>query len=187
MNHCGTCTIETERLLLRRFAASDAEAMFRNWASDEEVTKFLTWPAYTNVDTAKQVLSEWSSSYSDPAFYQWAIVLKEINEPIGSISIVSSDEKTQMVEIGYCIGRTWWNRGITSEALQAVIDFMFDKVGANRVQAKHDVNNPHSGMVMKKCGMKYEGTQRGAAVNNQGLCDISCCALLKSDRGLSIL
>ena len=78
-----------------------------------------------------------------------------------------------MAEIGYCIGRPWWNRGITSEALSAVINFMFDQVGANRVQAKHDVNNPHSGLVMKKCGMKYEGTLRSAAVNNQGVCDVS--------------
>ena len=87
-----------------------------------------------------------------------------------------------MAEIGYCIGRPWWNRGITSEALIAVINFMFDQVGANRVQAKHDVNNPHSGLVMKKCGMKYEGTLRSAAVNNQGVCDVSIYALLKSDR-----
>ena len=52
MNHCGTYTIETKRLLLREFMVEDAEAMFQNWASDKEVTKFLTWPAYTSLDTA---------------------------------------------------------------------------------------------------------------------------------------
>ena len=127
-------------------------------------------------------MNEWTTSYEKPDFYQWAIVPKDINEPIGSISVVSTNEKTQMAEIGYCIGRSWWNQGITSEALRAVIDFMFDQVGANRIQAKHDVNNPHSGLVMKKCGMKYEGTLRSAAVNNQGVCDVSIYALLKSDR-----
>ena len=182
MNHCGTCTIETKRLLLREFMVEDAEAMFQNWASDKEVTKFLTWPAYTSLDTAIHILNEWTASYEKPDFYQWAIVPKNLNEPIGSISVVSINEKTQMAEIGYCIGRPWWNRGITSEALSAVINFMFDQVGANRVQAKHDVNNPHSGLVMKKCGMKYEGTLRSAAVNNQGVCDVSIYALLKSDR-----
>ena len=111
-----------------------------------------------------------TASYEKPDFYQWAIVPKNLNEPIGSISVVSINEKTQMAEIGYCIGRP------------AVINFMFDQVGANRVQAKHDVNNPHSGLVMKKCGMKYEGTLRSAAVNNQGVCDVSIYALLKSDR-----
>ena len=182
MNHCGTYTIETKRLLLREFMVEDAEAMFQNWASDKEVTKFLTWPAYTRLDTSIHMLNEWTTSYEKPDFYQWAIVPKNLNEPIGSISVVSINEKTQMAEIGYCIGRPWWNRGITSEALSAVINFMFDQVGANRVQAKHDVNNPHSGLVMKKCGMKYEGTLRSAAVNNQGVCDVSIYALLKSDR-----
>lgn len=182
MNHCETYTIETKRLLLREFIVEDAEAMFQNWASDKEVTKFLTWPAYTSLDTAIHILNEWTASYEKPDFYQWAIVPKNLNEPIGSISVVSINEKTQMAEIGYCIGRPWWNRGITSEALSAVINFMFDQVGANRVQAKHDVNNPHSGLVMKKCGMKYEGTLRSAAVNNQGVCDVSIYALLKSDR-----
>ena len=182
MNHCGTRMIETKRLLLRKFVIEDADAMFRNWASDKEVTKFLTWPAYTSLDTAIHILNEWTASYEKPDFYQWAIVPKNLNEPIGSISVVSINEKTQMAEIGYCIGRPWWNRGITSEALSAVINFMFDQVGANRVQAKHDVNNPHSGLVMKKCGMKYEGTLRSAAVNNQGVCDVSIYALLKSDR-----
>ena len=182
MNHCGPRMIETKRLLLRKFVIEDADAMFRNWASDKEVTKFLTWPAYTSLDTAIHILNEWTTSYENPDFYQWAIVPKNLNEPIGSISVVSINEKTQMAEIGYCIGRPWWNRGITSEALIAVINFMFDQVGANRVQAKHDVNNPHSGLVMKKCGMKYEGTLRSAAVNNQGVCDVSIYALLKSDR-----
>ena len=182
MNHCGTYMIETKRLLLREFMVEDAEAMFQNWASDKEVTKFLTWPAYTSLDTAIHILNEWNASYEKPDFYQWAIVPKNLNEPIGSISVVSINEKTQMAEIGYCIGKPWWNRGITSEALSAVINFMFDQVGANRVQAKHDVNNPHSGLVMKKCGMKYEGTLRSAAVNNQGVCDVSIYALLKSDR-----
>lgn len=182
MNHCGTHTIETKRLLLRKFMVEDAEAMFQNWASDKEVTKFLTWPAYTSLDTAIHILNEWTTFYEKPDFYQWAIVPKNLNEPIGSISVVSINEKTQMAEIGYCIGRPWWNRGITSEALRAVINFMFDQVGANRIQAKHDVNNPHSGLVMKKCGMKYEGTLRSADVNNQGVCDVSIYALLKSDR-----
>ena len=182
MNHCGTRMIETKRLLLRKFVIEDADAMFRNWASDKEVTKFLTWTVYTSLDAAIHILNEWTTSYEKPDFYQWAIVPKDVNEPIGSISVVSTNEKTQMAEIGYCIGRLWWNQGITSEALRAVIDFMFDQVGANRIQAKHDVNNPHSGLVMKKCGMKYEGTLRSAAVNNQGVCDVSIYALLKSDR-----
>ena len=147
-----------------------------------KVTKYLTWPAYTSVDDAEKTFREWLFSYQNSSFYQWAIVPKDLNEPIGSISVVDLDEKTEMVEIGYCIGRKWWHQGITAEALKAVIDFLFDQVKANRIQARHDGNNPNSGLVMKKCGMQYEGTMRGTAINNQWLCDVSYYAVLRSDR-----
>ncbi|MBE5837913.1 GNAT family N-acetyltransferase [Butyrivibrio sp.] len=182
MKHCGTQTIETERLILRQFNSEDADAMFKNWANDEEVTKYLTWPPHGTVDVTTEILKQWVDSYKDEKYYQWAIVLKEIDEPIGSISAVGMKESINMIHIGYCIGRCWWNQGITSEALKAVIDFFFDKVEANRIESRHDVNNPHSGMVMKKCGMKYEGTLRSSDINNQGLNDSSWYAILRSDR-----
>ena len=86
------------------------------------------------------------------------------------------------IEIGYCIGRRWWHRGITSEALATLIDFFFDRVGANRIECRHDPNNPRSGMVMKKCGLRYEGTSRSADRNNQGICDVCRYAILRQDR-----
>ncbi len=182
MKHCGTVRLETERLILRRFEKDDAEAMFRNWASDSEVTRFLTWPAHSSVDVSRRVLDDWVAAYANDGYYQWAIVLKEIGEPIGGISVVRMDESVGAAEVGYCIGRSWWHRGITSEALRAVMDFLFDQVGFDRIAARHDVNNPHSGMVMRKCGMKYEGTMRAADRNNQGVCDAAWYALLRSDR-----
>ena len=183
MIHCGTKRLETERLVLRRFTLEDAEAMYRNWASDSEVTRFLTWPTHPNVGVTRHVLENWISSYGEDAYYQWAIVLKvEGDEPIGSIAAVKMDESISMVHIGYCIGRKWWHRGITSEALKAVMEFFFDQVGVNRIEARYDINNPHSGMVMRKCGMRYEGTLRSAGLNNQGICDERYYAMLKSDR-----
>ncbi len=181
MTHLGTQKIETERLVLRRFELSDAEAMFKNWASDPEVTKYLTWPTHGSAEVSKAVLKEWTASYEDPKYYQWAIVLKSQNEPIGSISAVKMREKAEKAEIGYCIGKAWWHQGITSEALLAVIDFLINEVGFNRIESEHDVNNPNSGKVMKKCGMKYEGTLRQGDWNNQGLCDTCIYAVLKSD------
>jgi ribosomal-protein-alanine N-acetyltransferase len=76
-----------------------------------------------------------------------------------------------MVHIGYCIGKRWWHRGITSEALEILIKYFFENIGVNRVEARHDPNNPNSGKVMEKCGMKYEGTMKQADKNNQGICD----------------
>jgi ribosomal-protein-alanine N-acetyltransferase len=183
MNHCGTRQLETERLVLRRFVVGDAEAMYRNWASDPEVTKYLTWPTHANVDVTRAILKEWTATYANQNYYQWAIVLKE-NEacPIGSIAAVNLNDDASIVQIGYCLGRLWWHRGIMSEALKAVIDFFFNEVGANRIEARHDPRNPHSGMVMQKCGMKYEGTLRSSDRNNQGICDACWYAILKSER-----
>ena len=183
MNHCGTRQIETKRLVLRQFVVEDAEAMFRNWTSDPEVTKYLTWPPHASVDVSRAVLNDWTASYSKQNYYQWAIVLNENGEcPIGSIGAVDINDDVSVVQIGYCLGQRWWYRGIMSEALNAVIDFFFNEVGANRIEARHDPRNPHSGMVMEKCGMKYEGTLRSSDRNNQGICDASWYAILKSER-----
>ena len=92
MKHKGTKMIETERLILRQFTKDDAEAMFKNWESDSKVTEFLRWPTAIDVSEAEQVLDEWVRGYENSDFYQWAIVLKEIGESIGSISVV---EKTK--------------------------------------------------------------------------------------------
>ncbi len=183
MNHVGTQKLETDRLILRRYTKDDAKAMYKNWASDDDVTKFLTWPTHSSQDISESVISEWIKSYANDNFYHWTIVFKENgNEPIGDISVVEMKENASVVQIGYCIGKSWWNKGITSEALKRIIDFMFDEVGANRIEARHDSKNPNSGKVMKKCGMKYEGTLRSSDWNNQGLCDACYYAILKADR-----
>ena len=155
MKHLGTKRLETERLVLRRFTVADAEPMYRNWASDGEVTKFLTWPAHTSVEMSEMVLRDWTGHYAEESYYQWAIVPKSTREPIGSISVVSRNDRAELVHIGYCIGRSWWHRGIMSEALRAV---------------------------MRKCGMKYEGTLRQSDRNNQGICDASWYGLLREER-----
>ena len=183
MKNCGTQRIETDRLILRRYVIEDADAVYKNWASDSEVTKFLTWQPHSSVEVSRGIIENWLKEYSDEKYYQWAIVLKDNgNEPIGDISVVHMKEDISMVHIGYCLGRAWWRRGIMSEALKAVTDFMFDTVEVNRVESRHDPMNPNSGKVMQKCGMKYEGTLRSADRNNQGICDACYYALLRSER-----
>lgn len=183
MKNCGTQRIETDRLILRRYKIEDADAMYKNWASDSEVTKFLTWQPHSSVDVSRSIIEDWLKEYSDEKYYHWAIVFRDNgNEPIGGISVVQMNEDISMVHIGYCLGRAWWRRGIMSEALKAVMDFMFDTVEVNRVEARHDPRNPNSGKVMQKCGMKYEGTLRSADRNNQGICDACYYALLRSER-----
>ena len=181
MKHLGTQRLETERLLLRRFEMDDADAMFTNWASDHEVTKYLTWPTHTSVAVSSAVLRDWTANYEQPDYYQWAIVWKGSGEPIGSIAVVSQNDKVGKAEVGYCIGRSWWHRGITAEALQAVIKFLINEVGMQRVSARHDPRNANSGAVMRKCGMRYEGTLRCDDWNNLGVCDACIYSILASE------
>lgn len=181
MNHRGTVDLQTNRLFLRKFMMDDVKPMFQNWATEEEVTKFLTWPPHENSDITQMVVKSWVDGYSSADFYQWAIGLKEIDEVIGSISVVGINEKTKSVSMGYCIGSKWWGKGVVTEALGALIKFFFEEVQVNSINAKHDVNNPNSGKVMKKCGMVYEGTLRAADVNNQGICDCCMYSILASE------
>ena len=183
LTHKGTQTLYTDRLILRKYETNDAAAMYENWTSDEEVTKFLMWKPHSGCEETQKVLEDWIKHYSEDNYYNWAIVLKEnSDEPIGNIAVVNMNEETSTMHIGYCIGRKWWHRGITSEAMKSVMDFLFDEVNANRIESRHDPRNPHSGGVMKKCGMKYEGTLRSSDWNNTGICDACWYALLKAER-----
>lgn len=186
MEHKGTVILETERLTLRPFREDDITNSFNNWTSDTKVTEFLRWPTHQSMDITKRVISEWIDNYTDKSFYQWAIVLKEINEPIGTISAVDIDEKTNKVQIGYCIGSRWWNKGYTSEALAKIIPFFFNEVEVGRIESQHDPNNPNSGKVMQKCGLKYEGTLRKADWSNKGIVDACVYGLLVEDYLLSV-
>lgn len=181
MNKTGTKTLETARLILRRFTLDDAQDMFDNWASDPEVTKFLTWQTHPSVDVTKMVLENWIPQYEDGGYFNWAIVWKETGRTIGNISVVNLNELTDAAEIGYCLSRALWGRGVMTEALKAVMGYLFKEAGFNRVAACHDVRNPASGRVMEKAGMKQEGVLRQAGKNNLGLCDVVWRAALRSD------
>lgn len=155
LKHRGTEDICTGRLLLRKYRESDAKDMFDNYAGDERVTKYLAWKAYDKAEDVSLFLKSAIRDYEKMSTYHWAIEYE--GRMIGSISVMSVDDLRDNCEVGYCIGYDFWNKGIISEALAAVIKFLFDEVGMHRIMAKHDIENPASGEVMKKCGMTYEG------------------------------
>lgn len=181
MRHKGTARLETERLILRRHVIEDAEPMFRNWASDEEVTRFLTWLPHESAEKTAMLLERWIGEYENADYYQWGIELKELGEVIGSISVVHITEAAGCCEIGYCISRKYWGMGIMPEALSAVIRFLFEEVGAEAVSAAHDPKNPNSGRVMQKCGMRYDGLKRHCSHNNTGVCGLAWYSILRSE------
>lgn len=181
MTHKGTVTLETDRLILRRYTLDNAQDMYRNWETSEKVTRYLTWEPYQNIDDVKGYIQSVIDNYEKPDHYDWVIEYNELGEVIGSIGVIWVREDIAACEIGYCLGDEFWGRGIMPEALSEVIRFLFEEVGMNRIQATHDARNPNSGRVMEKCGMQYEGTMRQAGKNNQGVCDSVMRAILRED------
>ena len=182
MRKTGTQTISTSRLILRRFRREDAGEMYRNWASDPEVTRFLTWPPHASEEVTGMLLDQWIARYEDGCYFNWAIQWKETGGVIGNISVVRLDEGIGSAEIGYCLSRAFWGRGIMPEALRAVTAYMFGTAEVDRVCAGHDVDNPRSGRVMAKAGMKPEGILRAAGRNNRGICDMAVYSILRKER-----
>lgn len=155
LRHTGTVAIETIRLKLRRFTAEDTMDMFNNWASDPEVCKYLSWGPYTDPDICRKRVAYWTNSYSYYNSYVWAIELKQLKMVIGSISVELTNDSDKSCEVGYCLSRDFWSRGIMTEALRAVIHFLFFEVGYSQIFAKHDILNIPSGKVMQKAGMHF--------------------------------
>ena len=181
IKHRGTTRLQTSRLVLRRAEKNDADPMFRNWASDSAVTKFLTWQAYDSVRKVERFIGHQLDNYKRNDFYDWFIECKAVNEAIGSIGFVNCDESTGSFEVGYVIGRAWWGLGIASEALSAVMEYAFRQLGANRIYAQHDTSNPRSGRVLAKCGMTCEGVSRQAMKGNNGIVDVCRYSILAKE------
>ena len=178
----GTVPLETERLILRRFTPEDAVQMYRNWASDPAVTRFVTWDVHASADDTRALLQMWTAEYEKNDYHNWCIVEKESGEAIGNITVPALRAKHRAAEIGYCLSSSRWNRGYTTEALEAVLRFLFEECGFHRVSARHDARNPASGRVMQKCGMRYEGTNRDAWLHREGVFDdLVCYAILEDE------
>lgn len=181
LNHNGTIKIETERLILRRFTVDDADSMFNNWASDNDICKYMRWTRHKNMEETKKKISDWINFYSKKSFYQWAVTLKGKDEPIGAISLFTVNELDLCGDVGYCIGKKYWGQGIATEALKAVLNFAFEIIGYNRIETYHSINNPASGRVMQKAGMTFEGLARQKYKSICGFEDSNMYSILKED------
>ena len=166
MHHCGTQIIETPRLVLRPLKAEDAQAMFDGLFGDPAVTEFFSWPTHTDISQTEKDLAECLNNYAKPDYYNWAIAYQ--GQLIGEIGVSSQNEKNRNCDLYYRIVQAQWGKGFMTEALQAVIDYLFDKVGFHRIVARHDVLNGASGAVLRKSGMECEGTFRSHRLRKDG-------------------
>ncbi len=142
-------SLETERLILRKFTIDDMKAVYEIF-SDKEVNTFLPWfPIKTMKEAILFYENQFVSKYDQGNAYIYAVCLKD-NLPIGYVNVSTEDG----YDFGYGLRKEFWHQGIITEAGRAVIE-QLKKDGFPYITATHDINNPRSGNVMKKLGMKY--------------------------------
>lgn len=171
--------IETERLTLRPFKEGDAEMMYRNWTYDERVARYCRWYAHENIGVTQKLLKMYLDKSSETYEYRWAITLKGTDEPIGCIDVVEFLDGGKTVEVGYVLSHEYWGKGIVTEAFGSVIARLFE-CGFEKVYARHDVNNPASGRVMEKCGLRFTGFDKTKKkFGSDELCEVKCYIIEK--------
>lgn len=180
---CGTETVETERLVLRRFSFEDADSMIRNWVADDEVQFNYGEPSYKTKDEVNALLQKYIGGYESGYFFRWAIIEKLSGECIGQIAYFLVDTKNHFGEIEYCIGTGFQKRGYATEATKAVIDFGFDKIKFNKVQICVRPSNAPSKKVIEKCGFTHDGTLREYFYRNGKYEDRMYFSILRRERG----
>lgn len=158
---------ETERLIVREWQKSDYKDLFE-FASDEQVTKYLHFKTYENEQTAKERIDNLIESYKkNPLINNFALMTKNEKKVIGDINI--STYKSQAggsVHIGYTLNRSYQGKGYATEAVIGALKFIKKNNIAKRIEATHDIENSKSGNVLKRAGMTFEGVLRKAGENN---------------------
>ncbi len=172
--------LSTKRLFLRRLLKTDYRDMYE-YASDNEVTRYLTWDVHPDPHYTMRYLSYIIPKYRTGEFHDWAVILKESGKMIGTCGFTSFSYTHNSAEIGYVLNRDYWGRGLICEAIRAVMRVGFMELNLHRIEAKYMINNAKSRRVMEKCGMSFEGIQREAMYIKGNYETIGVCAILASE------
>ena len=150
-----TPVIETERLILRPLFETDAEHIFKTWASDPRVTEYMIYSTHENSEFTREWLKSGEKKIDSDEQYDWGFLLKETGTLIGSGGAYFKPDQNAF-SIGYNFAYDYWHRGFCTEAMKAVIEFLHEKCGAMHIVSDHAVENPRSGEVMKKLGLVFD-------------------------------
>ena len=173
--------LTTDRLLLRPFTLSDAPTVQRLAGDRDIASTTLNIPYPYEDGMAEEWIKKHSEQFEQREEVTFAITLRQDKALIGAISLMALDQQHARAEMGYWIGKPYWNNGYCTEAAEAVLRYGFTELGLNRIYAHHFGRNPASGRVMEKIGMVYEGCLR-QHVQKWGVSeDLKIYAILKSE------
>ena len=148
-------TLETERLILRRWEDSDAEGLFE-YAKDPDVGPIAGWPAHQSIAESRNVIK---NVFNGKEAY--AICLKTDNKAIGAIELklnghTDMTDRDDECELGYWLGKPFWGQGIVPEAVKEMLRHAFEDIGMTRVWVGYYEGNAKSKRVQEKCGFRYQ-------------------------------
>lgn len=158
--------LETLRLTLRPLEKSDAPAIFFGYANDPEATRYVSWRTNTQLAEVERYLEAVCGSlWHKQSSFGWALVLRDSGALVGSLDL--RFEAPHRAHFGYIVAKAYWNRGLCTEALSALLTWTRSDPTIQRVWACCDVDNIASARVMEKCGLRNEGILRRWAIHPQ--------------------
>lgn len=172
--------IETPRLRLRKLTMRDAQDIFA-YSQDPLVAQYVLWDAQHSLSEARSYLRFMLRKYRLGEAASWGIEYRATGRVIGTIGFSWIQRENSAAEVGYSLSRAYWNQGLMTEALGALLDYGFTALNLNRIEAQHETQNPASGAVMRKCGMQREGLLRQRLLNKGRFVDVELYAILRSD------
>jgi ribosomal-protein-alanine N-acetyltransferase len=170
--------IETKHLYLREISHHDAAEMYKIW-SDKDVMKYFGMAPLTSVQQMQDIIVNMQRSFDEERGFRWAISKKNDKRVIGSCGFHSWAKPFSRIQVGYELSKDYWGHGIMSEAVLAIIDFGFDVLKLNRIEALVEPPNKASSGLLLKLGFKYEGTMEEYQFGSGRFMDLSMYALLR--------
>ena len=172
--------LQTERLVLRAFTLADAPEVQRMAGDRDIASTTAVIPHPYDDGVAEAWIGSYDSEYAEGRRVNFAITRRADGILVGCIGLGINREH-ERAELGYWIGKPYWNQGIATEAARAVISYGFDTLKLHRIFAHYLTRNPASGRVMSKAGMRYEGTLREHVLKWETFEDIALHGVLARD------
>ena len=174
-------TLQTDRLILRSLHFTDAPALF-DYFSRDEVTEFYDLPTFQSIDEARELLLAWQERYQQDNAIRWAIAfIERPDQLIGTCGFHNFSTENARAEIGYELHPDFWQSGIMTEAVKAIIPFGFNAFNLHRIEAFIDPSNISSRRLLTKVGLQSEGILRDYFFEKEKFVDAEIFSLLKRD------
>lgn len=151
--------LETSRLLLKKVKYIDERNLYK-LLSNPEVAKFDYFYPIDSLKEARRFICRYNEELKAEEEITWGIFLKETNKLIGTCSIGNFEDNSRRAEIGYAIMMEYWRNGYGTEAVNAIINFGFEKMNLNRIEALVTPGNDASMNILKKLNFTQEGILR---------------------------